>query len=179
MVLRRVRIMIGGRSGSPSMMPSSVGSLDIAITASIVPASRSSPSASRSYIACRTSRARATLSSGPSTWIWSPRAEINTPRRFSTCTRLASNWPNNAPKRLWLSNVISVWARRISRWGTGGRDSAGVAPLRGLLADLRAIGSFATRPCAALRVGSLRPPPRSASTAAAWRGIVTPTQWSG
>jgi hypothetical protein len=36
-VLRRVRIMIGGPLASPVMMPSSVGSLDIAISASIVP----------------------------------------------------------------------------------------------------------------------------------------------
>ena len=36
-VLRRVRIMIGGRLASPVMIPSSVGSFDIAISASIVP----------------------------------------------------------------------------------------------------------------------------------------------
>ena len=47
-VLRRVRIRIGGFSiGSPVMIPSSVGSLDIAISASTAPASSSWPDSAR------------------------------------------------------------------------------------------------------------------------------------
>jgi len=46
-VFLRVRIMIGGRSASPEMIPSRVGSLDMAISDSIIPASSAWPCNSR------------------------------------------------------------------------------------------------------------------------------------
>ncbi len=110
-VLRRVRIMIGGASCWEFMIPSRVGSFDMAMIDSISPASRSCPTEIFSLIVLSTSRARPTWSVGPSICTILPRAEMNTPSRFSTWTRLASNCPNSAPSRAVFSNSTSVRER--------------------------------------------------------------------
>ena len=75
-VFLRVRIITGGASCVPVMMPSSVGSFDMAISDSTAPASRSWPIISRWCMPRSTSRARATDSSEPSIWMRLPRAAI-------------------------------------------------------------------------------------------------------
>ena len=142
MVLRRVRIMIGGVPFSALTIPSSVGSFDIPMIASIAPASSSSPRESLSYMPWSTSRAVATASSGPSISILSPRAEMNTPKRFSTCTRLASNCPKSSPSSDWFSKLKSTRARRTSRKGTGSSEITGSRVLVGLRPMQLLMGQF-------------------------------------
>ena len=107
----------------------------------------------------RTSRARATASSGPSICTRLPRAEMNTPSRFSIWTRLASNWPNSAASTPGSSNSISALARR----GPSRRIAADVSARGGL----RAISAFG----ALLSCEVVRPrPPRYAECLAAQGG---------
>jgi hypothetical protein len=130
------------------MMPSSVGSADIAISDSTAPASSSCPDQPLVHAFQHIARAGDGIFRPFDLDAVAARGNIDTPSRFSIRTRLASNWPNSAPRMVGSSNSSSARAR------VGGGSGAD-APHRWARAGLRAMRSFQVR--AWMRPESKRP----------------------
>lgn len=117
------------------MMPSSVGSLDMTMSNSTAPVSSSWPLSRRWCIAFRTSRARATNSSGPSSDAVAAGADVDTQPVFS-----ARDWRRTA--RIARRRGLPARRIRFRSWARRGEVLGRIGARSSARAGLRAMRSF-------------------------------------